>query len=427
MKGMRNLCLALSFLVTVMLVPGLCFAGEIDILIEKLVEKGVLSHGEAQEILTETKETVRAELAAGKSASVPKWVQDTKIKGDVRVRYQTEKRKGSGNANERVRSRFRLGLDSKVNEKTDVHFQLATGSRSDARSTNQTWGGNSNEAFGHWDIWIDQAYVDYLASPWLTLMAGKLKLKKAFWETGDILFDTDISPDGASAVINTPLNDSVKFFTNSGWWMLQDGSHHADVTMAYVQPGISMKLNDKTILKLAGGYLQFNSLKGKDLDAVVSSKSSDTNSTDDAGGLKYDFTNVIANAELGIKEPFAFLPFIPYLAVFGDYVTNTDPSDENNAFIVGFKFGEKKVKNFGQWQTKYSYREVEKDAILDILPDSDALGGKTDIKSHEIIFNYGLGKGFTLGLDYYLSERLKAVSNNHSREHLFQADLVYKF
>ena len=65
--------------------------------------------------------------------------------------------------------------------------------------------------------------------------------------------------------------------------------------------------------------------------------------------------------------------------------------------------------------------------MLDIFPDSDALGGKTDIQSNEFIFEYGLGKHVTLGLDYYISERLKAPANNYSREHLLQVDVVYKF
>lgn len=427
MRSIVRLYLVFSFLLTMVLMPSASFAGEIDILVQKLVEKGVLDYGEAQEILTETKEEIRTELAAGKSESVPAWVQNVKLKGDLRTRYQWEKRKGSGNQNERVRVRFRLGVDAKVNEKTGAHLQFATGSRSDLRSTNQTLGGNSNEAFGHYDIWIDQVYMDYVAFPWLTLMAGKMPLKSVFWQTGDMLFDTDINPDGASVVFERPVSDNVKFFTNTGWWILQDGSQVADATMAYIQPGIKVKVGENKNLKLGGGYLYYNSLKGKDLDTAVSSKSADTNSTDASGGLKYDFNSYFLNAELGIADPFSFLPAVPYLAIFGDYVNNTDPSSENDGFLVGCKFGENKVSNKGQWQAKYQYREIGKDAVLDVFPDSDALGGKTDVKSHEFIWEYGLGKNITLGVDYYLSERIKSSSNDHSKEHLVQADVVYKF
>ncbi|MBU1006261.1 MAG: putative porin [Candidatus Omnitrophica bacterium] len=428
MSTIKKLCSALSLLLAAILASGsLSFAGEIDILVDKLVEKGVLTKSEAQEILTETKEEIKAQMAKGELDTVPSWVQNTKIKGDIRTRYQWDKRKGSGNQNERARTRFRIGVDSKVNEKANAHLQLATGSRSDLRSTNQTWGGNSNEAFGHWDIWIDQAYMDYTAFPWLTLIAGKMPIKSAIWQTGDMLFDTDINPEGGMAAVETALSDNVSLFANTGWMVMQDGSQNADVTMAYIQPGVAAKLGENAKLKLVAGYLQYNSLKGKDLDTSVSTKSSDTNSTDAAGGLKYDFNSWIANAELGISNPFVFLPSIPYFAVFGDYVNNTDPSSENDGFLAGFKFGEKKVKEFGQWEGKYMYREIGKDAVLDIFPDSDALSGKTDIKSHELAFTYGLGKNMTFGLDYYISQRLKDISSGDSKEHLVQADVVYKF
>ncbi|MFH1478928.1 MAG: putative porin [Candidatus Omnitrophota bacterium] len=401
------------------------YAGEVDILVEKLVQKGVLTHGEAQEILAETKEAVKAQLAAGKSESVPSWVQNIKLKGDLRTRYQWERQKGSGNQNERMRLRFRYGMDAKVNDKASAHLQLATGARNDLRSTNQTLNSNSNEAFGHYDLWIDQAYMDYAAFPYLTLMAGKMPLKSVFYQTGDILLDTDINPDGASLVFNKPLTDRIDSFINAGWWILNDGSKSADTTMSVIQPGIKVGLNENMSLELAGGYLHYNSLKGKDVDVVVSSKSSDTNSLEGTG-LKYDFNSYIFSAKVDMNNALSFLP-IPYLAVFGDYVNNPDPADDNDGFIVGLTFGDKKVKDRGQWQGQYSYREVGKDAVLDIFPDSDALGGGTDVRSHEFILSYGLAKNIALGLDYYLSERMKAAANDHSKEHLIQADVVYKF
>ena len=45
---------------------NIAFAGEIDLLVDKLVEKGILSRTEAQEIITETKEQVKAEARAAK-------------------------------------------------------------------------------------------------------------------------------------------------------------------------------------------------------------------------------------------------------------------------------------------------------------------------------------------------------------------------
>ena len=54
-------------------------AGEMDVLVNKLVEKGVLSPSEAQIIVDETKVQVAKDLAHGDSLSVPDWTQ--RIKG----------------------------------------------------------------------------------------------------------------------------------------------------------------------------------------------------------------------------------------------------------------------------------------------------------------------------------------------------------
>ena len=60
------------------------FAGEIDILVDKLVEKGILTRSEANEVLSETKEEVKRQAASVDTSGVPKWVQKTKIMSSSR-------------------------------------------------------------------------------------------------------------------------------------------------------------------------------------------------------------------------------------------------------------------------------------------------------------------------------------------------------
>ena len=320
------------------------FASETDALLQKLVDKGVLTSAEAQQVRTEANEEA-AKINKQKENDFKELVKNSapniKLKGDLRTRYQWEKRKGNANQEERARLRLRVGADAKVNDKVNAHFQLATGSRNDLRSTNQTLGGNANEAFGHYDFWIDQMYVDYAPAPWLTLLGGKMPLKSVFWQTGDMLFDSDINPDGASATFNHPLNSQIDLFANTGWWILQDRALQSKVSMAYIQPGIKTKVLDNASLKLGAGYLFYNSLKGKDVDVVISSKSSDTN-TVTGNALTYDFDSFIFSSELGFDKPVSFLP---YLSIFGDYVNNPDPPSANTGYLLGWKFGDKKIKD----------------------------------------------------------------------------------
>ena len=55
--------LILAFMGAILSLAASCYAGEIDLLLQKLVEKKVLTPGEAQEILAETREEVKKEIA----------------------------------------------------------------------------------------------------------------------------------------------------------------------------------------------------------------------------------------------------------------------------------------------------------------------------------------------------------------------------
>ena len=69
-------------------------------------------------------------------------------------------------------------------------------------------------------------------------------------------------------------------------------------------------------------------------------------------------------------------------------------------------------------------RRIEKDAWLDIFPDSDFYRGTTNALGHEGIFTFGLTKNVNLSLDYYNTRRVRGTENT---EHLFQADLNLRF
>jgi hypothetical protein len=74
--------------------------------------------------------------------------------------------------------------------------------------------------------------------------------------------------------------------------------------------------------------------------------------------------------------------------------------------MTGFKFGAEKIEKWADWQLGYNYAMLGRDAILDILPDSDRYGGRTGMRSHELKFDFGLGKNTWLGLDAYYGWRL---------------------
>ena len=97
--------------------------------------------------------------------------------------------------------------------------------------------------------------------------------------------------------------------------------------------------------------------------------------------------------------------------------------------MFGFKFGKEKIEQWADWQVRANYAVLEKDAILDILPDSDRYGGKTGMRSHEGMFDFGLGKNTWLGLDYYYGWQLPGNFNTSQTKpaQVFQLDWNMKF
>jgi hypothetical protein len=403
---------AIAVLCAVLAMSGASFAGEVDVLVNKLVDKGVLTPLEAQIVLDETKNEVAKEVAQGKSTVLPAWVQKMKVKGDLRLRYQWNKRKASEERH-RGRYRFRLGVETKVVDQLKVGFGLATGG-DDPRSTNQTMA----NTFDTPDIRLDYAFAEYEATPWLTLTGGKFPRKPVLWQPSDLLWDSDINPEGGAAVIQKSLGSDVDGFLNTGLFVLDEASSDtSDPLMAFVQSGLKWKVSDGVSLKAAVAYYGFDGIKGASLDNAAG-----TNSADSAGNLMYGYNAVNPSMELGFKEPFDGL--VPYAALFGDYVYNADPDDHNQGYLIGLKFGDKSVKKKGQWQFKYLYRRLERDAWLDTFPDSDSYDGGTDVKGHEVIFQYALNKNVVLGFDYYFTERILSSARP---ENLLQVDLQLKF
>src|SRR3989338_8208200 len=97
-------------------------AGELDLLLDRLVEKNVIDPGEAQEIRIGTQEEVKKEISQQRHATLPMWLQTMKLRGDVRLRYQFNDNHNKALTQHRGRFRLRFFADAKVNEKVYMGF-----------------------------------------------------------------------------------------------------------------------------------------------------------------------------------------------------------------------------------------------------------------------------------------------------------------
>ena len=395
-------------------------AAEIDVLLEKLVEKGVLTPLEAQIVKDETAQEVSTQIAQGKMDTMPSWIQTVKLKGDVRLRYQTQQKKGSTTQN-RGRARLRLGIEAKPVDQFTVGAGLASGSDSDARSTNETLG----DGFAKDGIYLDYVWAEYKPEQWVSMIGGKYNAngKNYLWYTTDMLWDSDINQEGASAHFDIPRILNGDAFVNAGYWALSEASGDAhDAGMFYSQAGMKYAVNaglqNPLDLKVAGTYYskQFND---------SGSALSNGKDTQTAANNQYDYNNVYAgSAELIYKWPEETSSPIKMVGIFSDYVNNPDADSENTGWATGFKFGHPKVDGSKTWQLKYQYVRLGNFAWIDIFPDSDRYSGRTNVKGHEVILELGLAKNVSLGFDYYHTDVIKGTS---LPEDLFQTDLSLKF
>ncbi len=404
---------------------------EVDALIRKLVEKKILTRQEAIELKGEIAEDEKMLKEESLKTGLPKWVQNTSLKGDFRLRYQYERKKNDQDSRNRGRVRYRLGVESQVNEKVKVGAGLSSGG-DDPRSTNQSF----QDSFERSDVRLDLAYGEYIHNKKFKAIGGIFNKKEYLWAPSDLLWDTDINPTGGAFHLETKLSDeTITPYLNTGVLLVDESlsSDRQDPFIVYTQGGI--KWQDKTEgpkfdLNLAETYYSFNGVQGQNLDWGSSTNTGRTGCSSSTGtcssGTIFDFDSVVTSLEVGAHQLFGGLPLSidDRIAIFGDFVFNPNPTKLNTGWSLGGYFGHKKVANWKQWQMRYQYSSLGKDAWYDSFPDSDRNGGATDSAGHEAIFEYGLSKNVSFSVDYYNDNRIKGTKN---RQQLIQADVNFKF
>ncbi|MCX5717885.1 MAG: putative porin [Nitrospirae bacterium] len=409
--------IGLGFLLLGLTNSSFAVTTQVDSLIEKLVEKGILDRKEATKLKSEIAEDEKIAREEGLKKSLPSWVRETKLKGDLRLRYQYLHESAPPEDANIVRIRVRLGLESKVNDKLNVGIGIATGS-GDPRSTTITFDGYNVKK----DIVLDYAYAKYSPLPWLNLVGGKMLLHDLLWEPTDLIWDTDITPEGAVIQFDKKLGTNTAVFIRAGAFIVNaDTNTYTEVPMAYlIQPVISYKFNDDFSLKGAFSFQSFDSVRNRAVSTYSKGQNSKTGSN-----YKYDYQMINPALELSVRGPFRAIGLnVEKLQLFGEYVKNLDVSDGGSGFSLGFQVGDDKVEKWGDWQFKYIYAMLGKDAVLDILPDSDRLSGKTGMRSHKGVFSFGLAKNTFLGVNVFRSWSLVGAK---APETLGQADWNMKF
>ena len=343
---------------------------------------------------------------AGPLLSLGKNVQNLKLTGDARFRYERQERERGDNPEEtrnRFRTRLRLGFVWNTDEAWEIGAGLATGG-SDATSTNDTW--SDETVFETGDIRLDYAYAKHKLDNW-TFTVGQ---QKNPFVSSFLLWDGDVRPAGATV----QYKQGGLFATLGGYNVYHMGRDQANSMLYAGQIGYGLELESGVSALIAAAYYHFND-PSTDLPGLKV--------TDD-----YDFQVGTLYGEVGVPAGDVDL------SLFGEVwknfgadgtagqVAGVAPEDNDLGWVIGL--GGK----LGKFSAEYAYGHVEADSVYGGLKDSDfgdtAGMTNTDVEGHKLSVGYKMTKNFTLGGTAMFLNEIEGPKREGT---LYQVDLVYKF
>ncbi len=336
--------------------------------------------------------------------TVPDWVSNVTLSGDFRYRHEwTDDATRTADRN-RHRIQARIGLYGTVNDEIGYGFRLSSGNaeaplrEGSPTSNNQDLG----NAFSSKNIWLDLAYFDYHPKAIAGLNVYGGKIHNPYYRVGnsDLMFDTDITPEGIAAAYKTNVSETINVFGAAGGYYVRERREIADTSLWGIQGGATLKFGDnrKSHLTAGAGYYNYGNVKGR---AGLGADDTQFYGNRETGGrFDSDFDLVQGFAEVGV--PIGELP----LRFFGDYICNTAAdSGQNIAYLVGASLGRTTVP--GTWAVSYNYRSVEADALLGVLAEATFAGGGTDLRGHKFSASYQLAKNTRFGVSYMPAKRTR--------------------
>lgn len=450
-----------------------------DALIDKLVDKGILSEKEAQDLRDEADQNFTTAFAS--KMGMPDWVSGYKLSGDFRGRVEQYTSDNSAQS-DRVRFRYRLRVGLVVNmfDNLEVGFRLGSGDVAGGGFTTGSPLSDSSTFQG--DFTKKSVYIDAAYGKWTPLHSdgwqGSItvgKMDSPFTVTPMVL-DVDLTPEGVAAQVSRDINDKHKVTLNGAVFVLNDqflNSQPASSQSPYMWGG-QFLWNAKWTPKFStmAGIGAFNIQNSQQLITpggnnpppsvnyvpLVNVGNSRTLESIGPGQLysvfapTYSFTPVFADLSATYTlDTFPFYSGAFPITVTGEFLNNAATAHNNYGFWVGAKLGKSGTKH--TWDISYRFEYLESDAWYDQLVDDDnvafypgnienpsyagyGLYGGTDVKGHLITFNYSFTDSLTFSLTCYVNNLISLqnvsstplVPNSTSSSAIhFMADMNWKF
>ncbi len=429
-----------------------------DALIDKLVDKGILTVDEAKDLRVQADTDFKTALQA--KTGMPDYVTGYKISGDFRGRFEQF---SSDNAalvdRTRLRYRLRFGIVASIMDNLEAGFRLGSGDAKGLGSQSATGNPLSNNSTFQDNFTKKMIYIDTAYGKWTAVNAGNWlvsatvgKMDNPFVFT-PMVFDPDLTPEGAALQVGYTINDKHSLAFNGGAFVMDEEPNSTYDPFVYGgQITLNSKWTDKIASSVGFGALAINSQKS--LSTANVPYINQGNSRSSTGVLIYKYEPLIADASVTYTlDTFPFYAGAFPIKVAGELMHNPGAANNNTGFWTGVTFGKSGTKK--TWDLTYRYEYLQADAWYDQLVDDDngayystpqypnktlhsgTVGyfGGTNVKGHMVKLNYSFTDSLTFSATCFINDLINPPQQNpagtkadltSSAIH-FYADLMWKF
>ncbi len=435
-------------------------SADMETLLEKLHDKGVLSDDDYQEMRTEAraerrnqalkdaKEEEKKAQPAPDSArfKMSEALKSVELFGDLRLRYEDRIARAASDtatseSRERFRYAFRVGLRGDVGDSFFYGLRLDTGQYGRSAwvtmaDDNRNNTSKSSQAAKFSDgVNVGLAFIGWKPADWVQVIVGR-QANPLF--TSSLVWDPDITPEGLSEKFAYKLNDNATLFATAGQFLYSQvgnrtgawnnavmqspslgfGSAQSSMLFAY-EAGGQYKFAEETAAKAAINYYRYRL-------------------TADDTFFTTNFQGLGGASDLGIKNlqvveiPVEFRFPVASLsgAVFGEYAWNIDgnrrasfsayptQTGENKAWMLGLSLASSGVPQGlqqgptlgssakkGTWEVRTYYQRIQQFALDQNMIDSDFFE-RTNMEGYFIAGAYSPVNGIITTLRYGNGKRL---------------------
>lgn len=438
-----------------------------DALLDKLVQKGILSAQEAKDLREDAQKDFDRNYR--RETSMPKWVNSLKFGGDFRGRFEQNNAENEAYIDRnRFRYRVRFGATASLIDNFEVGLRVASGNPQTNPGGTLVGGQpitantDMNSLESRKFLWVDAAYAKWTPiknNDWtVTGIIGKMDNP---FSLSNMIWDYDIDPEGGALQVAYNVNSQHTLKANGAFFVLDEinqtptgagltgvGASH-DPYVYGIQALWEARWSPK--LETSLGMAVFD-IAGRDaLSARIQPFYNSGNTRDGNGFLAYNFNPIIGTASATYKLD-SFLCYAGQfpLKVTGEYMKNPGAPSNNVGYRAGVTIGKAGKKH--TWEINYRYQRLEADAWFDALVDDDngafyATGnpqlvgtgkangwfGGTNVRGHLAQATYSFTDYLNFTFTYYLNDLIvgnpptAGVVDQRSNAGHFMADLMWKF